>query len=378
MKYIIASLVFIVVLVVYLRMDNQADYKYVAPLPWMEKQINKDLQLYVQKGISSSMLETAREAITAGKLPGVVLITITDKGIEAFPQNKSKRVEMVVKRIERIKKQGGKIPDVSFLLGNHDHWNLMDRVPHQLRSQLPPIFVFAASRKDPFRNYLVLFPDDHTLGDHLIGYRRGWHAISKEILNNISSHPWEQKQNIAFWRGLDTDTSEYDKPAESPRSKLVSLAKRYPQLIDAQFTHTSIANSFVVKNLRPVMQLLSIPPYISQAKQLQYKILLNLDGHTSTYPGFLWRLLSGCVTLKQETDNEQWFYSITKPMVHYVPMEEQLGDIIPKIEWILTHDSEAKKIAEQASNLVKENLMMEHIDAYIVLLLERYHELLHK
>lgn len=362
-------------LVVYMWWQRQDEYKYVEPLHWMEEQVSEDLQHYKQNGVTPKMIEMAKEAIASGKLTNVILITISDQNIETFPKKKSKRVEMVVKRIAKIKKQGGNIPNTSFLLGDHDSWNLMDRVPENVSSELPPIFVFAASRKDRYRHQYVLIPDDHTLGDHLIGYRRGWYAISREILSARNSFPWDKKKDIAFWRGLDTDNSGY-KENESPRTRLVALAKEYPNYIDAQFTHTVVANDFVVRNLRPLMLMFSIPPYVSQADQLQYKILLNLDGHTATYPGYLWRLLSGCVALKQETSNEQWFYRITKPWIHYVPMEEGLEDAMEKIKWILSHDQEAKKMADMAEKLVINNLMMEHIDAYIILLLNRYHDLM--
>lgn len=124
------------------------------------------------------------------------------------------------------------------------------------------------------------------------------------------------------------------------------------------------------------MQMLSIPPYVSYATQLQYKVLPNLDGETCTYPGLLWRLVSGSLVVKQETANEQWFSDIVLPWKHYVPTDEFLGDIIEQIQWALEHPQEAKQMTHDAFDLVYEHILPMHIDAYIIRALQKYSALL--
>jgi spore maturation protein CgeB len=47
-------------------------------------------------------------------------------------------------------------------------------------------------------------------------------------------------------------------------------------------------------------------------------------------------------------DNDYWFKRYLKPMVHYVPIQYDLSDLAEKITWLVEHDDEAKKIADNA------------------------------
>lgn len=350
--------------------QDKASFALSHPKPWMHEQIKSDLAHYQSAG----NFAIAKDAIASDTLKKVSIITIKNNHITTYPEKRSKRVQMIVARLEGIAKSE-KLPDVQFLLGDHDQWSQLHYVPKKILNQLPPIFVFAANKKDKYRSYLALIPDDHTMGNHSIGYRRGWHSIAAEIDNARGNVTWHDKSEIAYWRGLDTDKSKHKDSNASPRARLVAMSENHPEMIDAKFTHTKYGNTFVVKNLRPLMQMLSISPYISQADQLRYKILVNMDGYTATYPGFLWRLYSGCVTLKQETNHQQWFYSIVKPWVHYVPMKYDASDALKRIEWIKDNDAKAQQMALNAKLLVEENLTSAHINSYLVELLKIYSEL---
>ena len=119
----------------------------------------------------------------------------------------------------------------------------------------------------------------------------------------------------------------------------------------------------------------SLGGFMSKKEQINYKMLINIDGRTCTFPGLLWRLLSNSVTLKQETEDIQWFYPALKPWVHYIPLKRDMSDLVEKVKWVLANDGKAKKIAEQSTKFVKENLMMEDIDTYMVTLLNEYSKL---
>lgn len=375
-KFLVLFSIFVLVVagLVFTSLKSSYEYIKLPHQPWMEKQVKHDLKKF-KKGVDPESLKLAKSLIDEGKLNNLYILTITRTGVENHPRRLTKRSKMIVDYLNNMIKAGANLPNISFLLGDRDAWDDLSGLPKSTIKQLPPIFVFAANHKSKFRQYYVLFPDDHTLGNHLIGYRKGWSKIYNEILAKQTKYPWGTKENIAYWRGLPTDADHYEE-GKSPRTLLVKLSKKYLQDIDAAFTETSFANGFILKTFRPLMQILSIPPYVSYEKQLKYKILPNLDGHTCTYPGLLWRLLSKSIVIKQETNNEQWFYHLTKPWIHYVPVEENLEDLIDKVRWIKTHDTEAHKITENAYNLVQTSLTPSHIDAYIVYVLQEYAKLI--
>ena len=105
------------------------------------------------------------------------------------------------------------------------------------------------------------------------------------------------------------------------------------------------------------------------------KYLPVLDGHMCTYPGFQWRLLSGSVCLKQESDQTQWFYYALKPFVHYIPIKNDMSDLLEKVAWARAHDAEARAIGEAGKAFALENLMQEDVYYYLHLALTKYAKL---
>jgi hypothetical protein len=105
---------------------------------------------------------------------------------------------------------------------------------------------------------------------------------------------------------------------------------------------------------------------------LPYKYQALLDGVTCTYPGSQWRLLSGCLTFKQESDAIMWFYPELIPWVHYIPLKNDLHDVVGKIYWARKNDAKAYEIAMNARTFALTHLMPEHILLYCYKALLKY------
>jgi protein glucosyltransferase len=346
------------------------------PLPtevplWMQQRITKELTPFKANGVTKEKLDQASIIINTVTNNELIRYQIINNELYIQTSNLSDkaathRSEAITNTLKRILKHT-KIENIDFVITMHDSYK--DAINN---FDMPPIFTFAANKKIN-KDKNILFIDDYSLYNNKIGYRTGWKSISKEILKANKDYPWNKKIDKAFWRGKLSD----DQTDHAYRSKLVDYSIELPKDFDAKFTQT---NSPKPKNkleiLYEVISLeLSIPPFVSRKDQVHYKMLINLDGYTSTYPGFLWRLLSNSVTIKQETDNEQWFYDAVKPWIHYVPVKQDLSDLLEKVEWIKAHDDEARKIAERSTEFVQNNLMPEHLDLYIVTLLNEYSKL---
>jgi hypothetical protein len=61
--------------------------------------------------------------------------------------------------------------------------------------------------------------------------------------------------------------------------------------------------------------------------------------------------------------------------VHYVPVNEDLSDLAERLNWVKTHDAEAKAISLNAQEFAKENLSFDRIFQYFYLLLLEYSRL---
>lgn len=341
---------------------------------WVEERIKLEINPE-DKSINQKSIQLLKEKVLTDTIDNLAWIKITPDGIESelteSTRNSSgeKRYNIILQHLKALQKQGYVLPECEFFLGVQDAWTFPSYFSDDEIENLPPIFVFAANKSFKFRHKLILFPDDHTLGADLIGYRRGWSKIIYETLHG-SKKPYEEKIPKAFWRGLNNYTHLYN--GKSAREILVDAVKESNNF-DVEFNNdkSTFLGGFFVKNLRPVLQIFGVRPYYNIPQQLNYQVLINIDGATSTYPGFLYRLLSNSVTLKVESGNEQWFYNLVKPNEHYVPVRE-LAEITSITESILSNPQKSKEIASNSTTLIEENLMPEHINYYIVELLKSY------
>ncbi|MBS3905134.1 MAG: hypothetical protein KGZ39_07400 [Simkania sp.] len=264
------------------------------------------------------------------------------------------------------------LPNVDFIISHNDvtPFDFQSRdfwITENFQDQAP-IFTYARKENCP---YLVSIPDRFTIAE--------WWRLAEAILEANSRYPWSRKKKSAFWRGQPSDFARlgmwptpYEEVArryaEMPRYKICLLSNQYPGLVDAGFNQPGFsATSEVIEFIKPFNK-----DGCSPGQHLQWAYLPTLDGFTSTYPGFLWRLLSNSVAFKQESEESQWFYDALIPYEHYVPIKNNMEDLIEKILWAQQHEEECKRIAANASALVRQHLMIEDIYLYFFRVLQEY------
>lgn len=166
---------------------------------------------------------------------------------------------------------------------------------------------------------------------------------------------WEDKIPIGFWRGRDS---------RRDRLQLVYIGKKNPHLIDAALTDffffPEMEEEYGPKTSR-----------ISFFDFFKYKYQIHVDGTVAAYR--LPYLLAGdSVVLKQESKYYEFFYRDLEPMVHYVPFQRDLFDIVTRLEWAKSNDETVKKIARNGQNFARENLMADQIFCYHAVLFKDY------
>ena len=259
------------------------------------------------------------------------------------------------------------IPNVDFI------YCQMDGVPED---HVPADFFFMddpkdqapilaqAKRKGLLTRYVVLIPDQFSLD-------RDWIETAVEIERINQTIAWGEKEAKAFWRGIFTDTGD---PAQfltssqkTPRMSISYLSAMHPQSVDAGMTRTILPELEQRWGLQGILK-----KEASKADHLRAKYLPVLDGHMCTYPGYQWRLLSNSLCLKQESDQVQWFYSALQPYRHYVPIANDMSDLLAKITWANDHEEEVLTIIQTAQQFARDNLMVEDNYRYLALVLQRY------
>lgn len=345
------------------------------PAPWMLKQLEEDFSSFKERKIEAASVSKTFDQIyqKLGFLPEINHFRILNNKLYKFVPKQapfSSRDTLTEKMLKTLL-INTKMPDCDFILCG------MDGIPEYFvpedfylvadpRHQAP--ILAQAKRKSVAPRYVVLIPDQFSLS-------KFWHQDIEEVLKANQTLPWEQKLAKAAWRGGLTDTGEFTDDrfvpnySQTPRFLLCQMASLHPEVLDAGFVR--LDNK---KIERAAEQLALCKKSLSKTGHLACKYLPVLDGRMCTYPGYQWRLLSNSVCLKQESDEVQWFYRALKPFVHYIPVQNDLSDLLEKIEWAIEHDKEAKAIAAEATAFAEKNLRFEDGYFYLYLALIHYAE----
>ena len=174
--------------------------------------------------------------------------------------------------------------------------------------------------------------------------------FSRGLQNIITNLPsWESRSSVAFWRGMCSGGG-----MESVRCRAVG------KLIDHQLCDVKLSRQFSAgKNIPDNYFGERVPPETF----LNYKIFFIIDGNCIA-SNHMWGFATGCVPFIL-SNGICWFSEFVKPWEHYIPVEYDLSDLIEKIEWVRTHDDEARQIAERALQFSKEYFSSEFQKKYI-------------
>ncbi len=328
---------------------------YVDQPLWMKQQIASDLEGLKPADISSTTYDQFLKSYAeAGHHLLLVRYVIKKQvlSIHSLLSPEEERMDGVSTRLDWMNKAMEQLtkttllPDVDFIVSLHDSLDI----------NLPvPIFVFAKNPKISPSN--ILIPDFEAL--------RGHEVSLYDQANKI--YPWSKKNNLCFFRGSLTGPSEalQGNFLEIPRVKAVTFSHRYPNLIDARITCGHCKE-----------QKAKYPDYFGSSVTLvghwPYKYQLLVDGNSCAYSRAYWQLFSNCVIIKQISDNIQWYYGALKPFEHYIPVNNDLSDLIQKMQWAHEHDEESQQISQRAQTFAKENLTHYRVMQYLHQVLVEY------
>lgn len=345
--------------------------KFTRPFPlWMKKRIEGELSPFNEQKITRRALDATYDHLTR-VYPFTRYRFIGQHIYRLGPDPYG--MDQFYRTLGRLAEYPG-IPDlpyVDFIVNQSDGIPIEYDPPNFWITPNPadqaPIFAYARRNDAP---YVISMPDRFTIPT--------WFKVVEEVLANSSAIPWKKKIKAVNWRGQTTDFCRHGigsysmeevaaHYSQKPRYQICALSLQCPDLINAGFNAVHDGASNLHSFVRPMMK-----PGLGYADQIRYAYLPVLDGYTSTYPGFLWRLLSSSVAMKQESPNSQWFYDALQPYVHYIPISEHMEDLFEKIHWAQGHDNECRKIAENAQAFVLKNLMTEDLYLYQFLILQEY------
>ncbi len=325
--------------------------KLNTPLPtWMKEQMDEDFKLY--HSISKEQVDATYAAIRE-KLPEPYYIRyriVSNTLYRYFPEGElialdDNGLEKTFKTLLHY----FNLPDADFIVGYIDGVPFPGKPIDFYHTKDPhmqaPLLVFARLAKT---KHTILIPDWRSVADW-------WAKDVKSVQDHLQAKPWSTKKEKAFWRGGLT---------RGERLQAARQGLQHSQLLDIKLVGAELGDDLKREGV--------VGDFATLDQFMDYKYLPTFDGVICAYPAFQWRLLSNSVTLKQESDEVQWFYRAVKPYVHYIPLKQDLSDLYDQIVWAQNHDAECQKISSQAQAFAQNNLMMEDHYLYLYHVLRRY------
>ena len=218
-----------------------------------------------------------------------------------------------------------------------------------------------------------------------------YHGLfSIDAVDNRSEYEWDNLIPRAVWRGSDypflneafsshkPDAKQFmeelmhsrdrqaamramvDSPDIGPRLRTVLLSKMHPELIDARFYTWA-------DNLDSVVEIgkeLGFEATQSMSAKDFGKFKYHLDiggGGGTTWSGVIPKLSMPGVLLHHETSMKDSYFDLLTPWVHYIPVSEDLHDLVERIQWAEANPLRAKQISDNASAWVTEFRKLESL-----------------
>lgn len=266
----------------------------------------------------------------------------------------------------------------------HDVLEMMDLLHHMQQPKLPLILQFGDMKTSHGIGYLQLphfkkfRSATNTNGDLPIVLQRDCYSRSSRrslatvhsssllqpIIWKLATHrhyrnlirvyrhdtEWDHKYPYAVWRGqltgtinaVDSQISELEHCMTLHRCRLV-YESHNSTLIQAKLTATRDKVPSILNGVN------MIGPTVTIRELMRNKALIMLEGN-DVASGLKWALLSQSVVLMSPPKHTSWaMEELLIPWVHYIPLKEDATDANDKMQWVLDHDDEARRISERAT-----------------------------
>lgn len=267
------------------------------------------------------------------------------------------KLSTVLKTLDQIQASDSKIPNGNYFICLDDGVHVK---PHM------PVLAFASNRDLVAQQQVVLLPDNEALS--------GYSALFQEIDIAKSDFPWQKKIAKIFWRGQTTGGEpEIDPNTSFPRLQLLKAVKG-KSFIDAAFTHFTAG--MIESEKATIAAEFPLQNFVAPTGSLQYKYLLDIDGHSCSYSRMAWIMRSNSLLLKHTSNKVQWYYDQLQPYVHYLPIAADFSNLDQQFAWAQAHPQEAFQITQNSQELAAqvfdpENIIEATRQAFI-----KYHKLM--
>ena len=274
-----------------------------------------------------------------------------------------------------------KIPDIEFFINRRDFpiitrdgfeayydlWNDMEKslVSHNYENYTP---ILSMSSFQHFADILMPSYDDWNRSQS----PQKWFPKSSQNYDYVFDILWKDKIPTAVFRGSSTGsglTIETNQRLKvSYMSKVEKFEKNNNDYLNAGITKWNIRpkkyiNNKYLETLNLEELDLELVEKLTPYEQSKYKYIIHIDGHVTAHR-LSYELSMNSVILLVKNKWKNWYYDLLNPYTHYIPVKEDLSDLIEKIEWCRNNDDKCQIITENAKKFYDKYLSVNGILDY--------------
>lgn len=261
------------------------------------------------------------------------------------------------------------VPDVEFFINRRDfpQFRKDGSEPYdQIYGEHQPLLSHNYEKYSP----IISFSGNARFADILMPTYEDWaravyQETGKVFLRTCQTYPeiksvlWEKKIKKAVFRGSTTGmgvSNGVDRKPEPVNQRLSAyvISRQHKSFIDYGITKWNLRPRKLYRY--PYLETIepqelktpySLANRLSLQQQSEYKYILTLEGNVAAYR-LSYELSSGSVVLLAKSKWKMWYSNMLIPYTHYVPVQENLEDLVTQIIWCINNDEKCRQIASNA------------------------------
>ena len=259
--------------------------------------------------------------------------------------------------LERLQGEKALPSGITFVMNVHDYPQHHQDV---IGLSQPPLFSFCPS---------VGFADLPVVHNEMMNYDPSLAAETRR------QNPWSERLDTAYWRGSTTGGwYTLDNWPEKPRTILTNISRHRPDVVDAAFVRCAQCDPGVWEQLQSAGLCQDSGAYPGAGDLRARKFLVDIDGNACSFR-FISLLGHGSVVFKVQPKYTEWFDSLILPYVHYIPIREDMSDLVDKLLWARRHDQEMERVSKAALEAYDMLIYERTWEDYLTEVLEKYQQL---
>ncbi len=214
---------------------------------------------------------------------------------------------------------------------------------------------------------VILYPDHNLYPTPVVDF-----LLNKNFNQTIESVPFENKPDIAVWRGGDTGGQG---PVPGQVELGLDKVKINRQYFVNKFKNTKCIDAAIIDSeIGPsTPEIKGDPNWLMPHEQANnYKYIISLEGNDAgSNPR--WVFSTQCVVFMSDklTSELTWHYHL-KPWINYIPFKHDLSDLENKIKWANDNIDECKSIIKRANEIHRLVTDVEREYKILTLIFDRY------